>query len=90
MPWPLVLRACSHVVCKTCCDTLVRPSHQCSVCDTVLKDKEIVDMDREGRSQLALRCFVSFFFLSDVAFLGTGYSGGGRAETVKVGVAFQG
>ncbi|KAF9508154.1 hypothetical protein BS47DRAFT_1377781 [Hydnum rufescens UP504] len=64
----LVLIACSHVICRTCSDTLVRTSHQCAVCDKSAKDKEIIDMDREG----------------------TGFSAGGRAETSKVGVAFQG
>jgi len=63
-----LLIACSHVICRTCSDTLVRTSHQCAVCDKSAKDKEIIDMDREG----------------------TGFSAGGRAETSKVGVAFQG
>src|SRR5258708_21839215 len=46
----LVLRPCSHVLCRTCTDTLVKPSSQCSVCDTVLKEpkKDIIDMEREG------------------------------------------
>ncbi|KAF8317897.1 hypothetical protein DL93DRAFT_479799 [Clavulina sp. PMI_390] len=63
-----LLKSCSHVVCKTCADTLVRPSNQCSVCDKPAKDKDIINMDREG----------------------TGFSAGGRAETKKVGVSFQG
>jgi nitric oxide synthase-interacting protein len=30
----LVMKPCSHVVCKTCMDSLVRPAEQCIVCDT--------------------------------------------------------
>jgi len=63
-----LIRTCSHVVCKTCTDTLVKPSHQCIVCDKNAKDKDIVELQREG----------------------TGYAAGGRAETSKAGVAFQG
>ncbi|KAG8951475.1 hypothetical protein FRC04_006007 [Tulasnella sp. 424] len=63
-----LIRSCSHVVCKTCTDTLVRPSHQCIACDKKAKDKDIVELQREG----------------------TGYAAGGRAETSRTGVAFQG
>ncbi|KAF8664349.1 hypothetical protein AX14_006741 [Amanita brunnescens Koide BX004] len=63
-----VMKPCGHVTCKTCADTLVRPSKQCIVCDTQLKDKDIVELKREG----------------------TGFAGGGMAETSKAGVAFQG
>ena len=46
----LVLRPCSHMLCGTCTDTLVKPSSQCSVCDTALKEpkKDIIDIEREG------------------------------------------
>ncbi|KAI9513372.1 hypothetical protein F5148DRAFT_1273048 [Russula earlei] len=60
-----VIKACSHVTCKTCTDTLVRPTSQCVVCD---KQGDILELKREG----------------------TGYAGGGMAETRKQGVAFQG
>ncbi|KAF8352031.1 hypothetical protein F5887DRAFT_933585 [Amanita rubescens] len=63
-----VMKPCGHVTCKTCVDTLIRPSMQCIVCDTQLKDKDIVELKREG----------------------TGFAGGGMAETSKTGVAFQG
>lgn len=63
-----VMKPCGHVTCKTCVDTLVRPSKQCIVCDTQLKDKDIIELKREG----------------------TGFAGGGMAETSKAGVAFQG
>ncbi|KAG6907313.1 hypothetical protein DXG01_009432 [Tephrocybe rancida] len=49
-------------------DTLVRPAKQCIVCDKQLKEKDIVELKREG----------------------TGFAGGGLAETSKVGTAFQG
>ncbi|KAF8639223.1 hypothetical protein AX17_001708 [Amanita inopinata Kibby_2008] len=62
------MKPCGHVTCKTCVETLIRPSMQCIVCDVQLKDKDIVELKREG----------------------TGFAGGGMAETSKVGVAFQG
>ncbi|KAH9159893.1 hypothetical protein EDB89DRAFT_2044160 [Lactarius sanguifluus] len=63
-----VLKSCSHVTCKTCTDTLVRPANQCVVCDKQLAASDILELKREG----------------------TGYAGGGMAETRKKGVAFQG
>ncbi|GKV58054.1 nitric oxide synthase-interacting protein [Collybia sordida] len=63
-----VMKPCAHVTCKTCTDSLVRPSKQCVVCDTQLKEKDIVELKREG----------------------TGFAGGGLAETSKAGIAFQG
>ncbi|KAH9993328.1 hypothetical protein BJV74DRAFT_833540 [Russula compacta] len=63
-----VMKACSHVTCKTCADTLVRPANQCIVCDKLLVEGDILELKREG----------------------TGYAGGGMAETRKQGVAFQG
>jgi len=61
-------KPCAHVTCKTCTDTLVRPAKQCIVCDTQLKEKDILELKREG----------------------TGFAGGGLAETSKAGIAFQG
>jgi len=63
-----LMKPCSHVLCKTCQETLVLPSKQCAVCDERLKDKDSIPLSREG----------------------TGFAGGGRAETSKVGIAFQG
>ncbi|CAE6503743.1 unnamed protein product [Rhizoctonia solani] len=64
-----LMRPCSHVLCKTCTDTLATPNKQCVACDSELPNsKDIIQLSREG----------------------TGYSGGGRAETKKVGVSFQG
>ncbi|VDB96536.1 unnamed protein product [Peniophora sp. CBMAI 1063] len=63
-----LMKPCSHVACKTCTDTLVKQSKQCTVCDKELADKDIVEMKREG----------------------TGFAGGGLAETSKSGIAFQG
>jgi nitric oxide synthase-interacting protein len=84
-PDPLVMKPCSHVTCKTCIDTLVRPANQCVVCDKLLAEGDILELKREGGSPL-LTCtyFFSYFFQ------GTGYAGGGMAETRKIGVAFQG
>ncbi|KAF8520976.1 hypothetical protein JB92DRAFT_2893089 [Gautieria morchelliformis] len=63
-----LMKPCSHVVCKTCTDSLVRSARQCVVCDHKLGNGDIVELKREG----------------------TGYAGGGIAETSKKGVAFQG
>ncbi|KAI9567763.1 hypothetical protein HD554DRAFT_2023501 [Boletus coccyginus] len=63
-----LIRPCSHVVCKVCTDSLVRPASQCIVCDRGLTNRDIVELKREG----------------------TGFAGGGLAETTKKGVAFQG
>ncbi|KAI0058435.1 hypothetical protein BV25DRAFT_1810656 [Artomyces pyxidatus] len=63
-----VMKPCSHVTCKTCTDTLVRPAKQCVVCDTQVGEKDVIELKREG----------------------TGFAGGGLAETSKTGVAFQG
>ncbi|KAH8112919.1 hypothetical protein DFH11DRAFT_1857693 [Phellopilus nigrolimitatus] len=63
-----LLTSCSHIVCKTCTETLVRPSSQCVVCDKEAPTEKIVELKREG----------------------TGYAGGGLAESSKTGVAFQG
>ncbi|TDL27735.1 hypothetical protein BD410DRAFT_713503 [Rickenella mellea] len=63
-----LMKPCTHVVCKTCTETLVRPSSQCVVCDTPVDKKDQIELRREG----------------------TGFAGGGLAETSKAGVAFQG
>ncbi|TFK31774.1 hypothetical protein BDQ12DRAFT_739790 [Crucibulum laeve] len=63
-----LMKPCGHVTCKTCTDTLIKPSKQCVVCDCQLKDKEIIELKREG----------------------TGFAGGGLAETSRTGIAFQG
>ncbi|KAG5352456.1 hypothetical protein C0989_002166 [Termitomyces sp. Mn162] len=46
-----VMKPCAHVTCKTCTDSLVRPAKQCIVCDKVLKEKDIVELKREGQEQ---------------------------------------
>lgn len=63
-----LMRPCSHVVCKSCQESLVAPAKQCAVCDKQLSEKDSIQLSREG----------------------TGFAGGGRAETSKVGIAFQG
>ncbi|TFK52908.1 hypothetical protein OE88DRAFT_1627381 [Heliocybe sulcata] len=63
-----LMKPCSHVVCKTCTDSLIRPSKQCVVCDKQLGGKDVIALRREG----------------------TGFAGGGIAETRKSGIAFQG
>lgn len=80
------MKGCSHVTCKTCTDTLVRPSNQCVECDKLLTEGDILELKREGWFLLIL---YSHGFFSESS-LGTGYAGGGMAETRKQGVAFQG
>jgi hypothetical protein len=43
-----VMKPCAHVTCKTCTDSLVRPAKQCVVCDKQLKEKDIIELKREG------------------------------------------
>lgn len=81
-----VMKGCSHVTCKTCTDTLVRPSSQCVTCDKLLAEGDILELKREGWFLLQSN---SQRFFSE-SFPGTGYAGGGMAETRKQGVAFQG
>ncbi|KAG6860609.1 hypothetical protein C0995_009430 [Termitomyces sp. Mi166 len=52
-----VMKPCAHVTCKTCTDSLVRPAKQCIVCDKELKEKDILELKREGK---ALRPFFPF------------------------------
>lgn len=80
------MKGCSHVTCKTCTDTLVRPGNQCVVCDKLLAEGDILELKREGWS--LLRSYNRHLFSQ--SFIGTGYASGGMAETRKQGVAFQG
>jgi len=43
-----LMKPCSHVICKTCTDTLVKPSSQCVICDAKLEAKDIIELVREG------------------------------------------
>lgn len=84
-----VMKPCAHVTCKTCTDSLVRPAKQCVVCDKLLKEKDIVELKREG--EFSPSGWLKFNLLTKSSFYpGTGFAGGGLAETSKTGVAFQG
>ncbi|KAI0649757.1 hypothetical protein C8Q79DRAFT_900609 [Trametes meyenii] len=48
-----LMKTCGHVICKTCTDTLVKPSMQCIVCDVKLGDKDIIELTREGTGYAA-------------------------------------
>ncbi|KAF8916726.1 hypothetical protein CPB85DRAFT_1289267 [Mucidula mucida] len=63
-----LMKPCAHVVCKTCTESLVRPSKQCIVCDSKLSESDVIELKREG----------------------TGFAGGGMAESSRTGIAFQG
>ncbi|KAF7327544.1 RING-type domain-containing protein [Mycena kentingensis (nom. inval.)] len=46
-----LVKPCSHVVCKTCKDTLMSgegTERSCIVCETTVKKKEIIELQREG------------------------------------------
>lgn len=81
--WQTVCKPCGHVTCKTCADTLVRPSKQCIVCD--VKAKDIIELKREGMPLRLLKLTPTH-----PKNVGTGFAGGGLAETSKSGIAFQG
>ncbi|KAI0089574.1 hypothetical protein BDY19DRAFT_889339 [Irpex rosettiformis] len=48
-----LMKPCGHVVCKTCTESLVKPSKQCIQCDKVLADKDIILLAREGTGYAA-------------------------------------
>lgn len=48
-----LMKPCGHVTCKTCHDSLVRPSKQCIECDKPLGDKDIIALAREGTGYAA-------------------------------------
>lgn len=80
------MKPCAHVTCKTCTDTLVRPAKQCVVCDTKLGEKDILELKREGTYDSN---FHHCRYLRH-KLQGTGFAGGGLAETSKKSIAFQG
>jgi hypothetical protein len=61
----VVMKPCAHVTCKTCTDSLVRPAKQCIVCDKQLKEKDIVEIKREGELHIFL---LRFHLLIDFSF----------------------
>jgi len=79
------MKPCGHVTCKACTETLVRSSGQCVACDKELKHQDILELSREGQEATYQVSGNSLKSLS-----GTGFAGGGLAETSKTGVAFQG
>jgi len=88
-----VSKPCGHVTCKTCTDTLVRPAAQCVVCDVSLKPsskkskKSKDSKDDEEKKELPTSGELE---LVELKREGTGFAGGGLAETSKSGIAFQG
>lgn len=44
----IVMKPCSHVVCKTCFDSLVQQGEQCVVCEKKLKKTDMLQLNREG------------------------------------------
>ena len=54
----IVMKHCSHVVCKVCTDSLIRPTKQCIVCDKTLDDRDIIELRREGAQPACCCIFV--------------------------------
>lgn len=48
-----LMKPCGHVTCKTCHDSLVKPSKQCIQCDKSLGEKDIIALAREGTGYAA-------------------------------------
>jgi nitric oxide synthase-interacting protein len=49
------IAVCGHVVCKTCADTLVRPSKRCCICEATVEESGILPLGREGEYRAVLR-----------------------------------
>ncbi|KAJ6544853.1 hypothetical protein DFH09DRAFT_663844 [Mycena vulgaris] len=86
-----LMKPCAHVVCRTCTDTLVRPSPTANPKSSPLKDDDGSRKDVEE----AHACVVCDTQLrkKDVIELkreGTGFASGGMAETSRGGISFQG
>ncbi|KAJ1512540.1 hypothetical protein HMI55_006195 [Coelomomyces lativittatus] len=43
-----IVKTCGHIVCDTCCRTLIVPSKSCNVCDKACKAKDIIQLANEG------------------------------------------
>ncbi len=41
---------CGHVVCKTCAETIVKPSGRCSVCEAGIGEGGMIPLGKEGQS----------------------------------------
>ena len=72
----------------------MRLANQCIVCDRGLTDLDIVELKREGMyawSLIPLRNYgvPSFVCVNFNLLSGSGFAGGGLAETTKKGIAFQ-
>ncbi|KAJ7269776.1 hypothetical protein C8J57DRAFT_1607591 [Mycena rebaudengoi] len=89
-----LMKPCSHVVCRTCTETLVRPSPPTSKNDaksTSSKDAG-AGKDKEAESHACVVCDTRLR-KKDIIELkreGTGFASGGMAETSRGGISFQG
>ncbi|CED82844.1 Uncharacterized conserved protein [Phaffia rhodozyma] len=44
----ILIKTCGHVCCKACVDKVVRPGKQCVTCDSRAKEKDLVELVRDG------------------------------------------
>ena len=42
------MQSCGHVTCQSCVDKIVKPGKQCVACDGRAKDKDLVELKRDG------------------------------------------
>jgi len=81
---------CGHVVCKTCADTIVKPSGRCSVCEAGVTAEGMIPLEKEGQSgrlaEAAVICYPVAALTEDV---GTGFAAAGGAEVKKSTIAFR-
>ncbi|ORX40196.1 hypothetical protein BD324DRAFT_616743 [Kockovaella imperatae] len=41
-------QVCGHVICKTCADTIVKPTRRCPVCEATIGSADMVPLGKEG------------------------------------------
>ncbi|KAJ7352573.1 hypothetical protein DFH08DRAFT_90409 [Mycena albidolilacea] len=84
-----LMKPCSHVVCRTCTETLVRPETAASKSSSAPKDE---GASRKEETHVCVVCDVRLK-KKDIIELkreGTGFASGGLAETSRGGISFQG
>ncbi|KAJ7127189.1 hypothetical protein C8R44DRAFT_874258 [Mycena epipterygia] len=89
-----LMKPCKHVVCRTCTDTLVRPSTtlSSSSASSPLKEESSSQKVSEEETHACVVCDAKLK-KKDIIELkreGTGFASGGMAETSRGGISFQG
>ena len=74
---------CGHVVCKTCAETIVKPSGRCCVCEAEVDEAGRIPVGKEGQSASRL------FYVTQRSLPGTGFAAAGGAEVKPDRIAFR-